>query len=89
MIALKRSMSNMTERQRPLVPGGAGQLAVEEFEQVPLVVDLRQGVDDRQPVDLLVILGFDVAAGEEAVDAVADPEVIAVVERWCGDRAGR
>src|SRR5262249_6080206 len=67
-------------RQRPAVPGRAGQLAVEELQQVALVVDVGQGVDDRQPVDLLVVLGLDVAAGEVAVDAVADAQVVAVFE---------
>ena len=60
------------DRQRPLVPGRAGQFAVQEFDQVALVVDLREAVDDRQAVDFFVVLGLDVAAGEEAEDAVAD-----------------
>src|SRR5439155_20397694 len=68
------------EGQRPLVPGRSGQLAVDELEQVALVVDLRQAVDDRQPINLFVILRFDVAAREEAVNAVADAEVVAVRE---------
>src|SRR5262249_21726948 len=42
--------------------------------------DLRQAVDDRQPVDFLVVIGLDVAAGQEAVDAVAHPQVVAVLE---------
>ena len=62
------------------MPRRSGQLAVEELEQVALVVDLREAVDDRQPVDLLVVLRLDVAAGEEAVDAVADPQIVAVGE---------
>ena len=34
-------------------------LPFDELQQIPLVVDLRQAVDDGEPVDLLVILGLD------------------------------
>ena len=74
------------QRQRPAVAGRARQLAVEELQQVALVVDVGQGVDDGQAVDFLVVLGLDVAAGQEAVDAVADAQVIAVLELADGGR---
>ena len=68
------------QRQRPAIAAGAGQLAVEKLEEVALVVDVGQGVDDGQAIDFLVILALDVAAREEAIDAVADAQIIAVLE---------
>src|SRR5262249_47559616 len=68
------------DRQRPAVALRARQLAVEELQHVALVVDLGQGVDDGETVNFLVIFGLDVAAGEKAIDAVADAKIIAVVE---------
>src|SRR5256885_9155992 len=44
------------------------------------VVDVGQSVHDRQPVNLLVVVGLDVPAGEELVDAIPDPQVIAVLQ---------
>src|SRR5262249_24613652 len=35
----------------------------------------------REPVDLFVVLRLDVAAREEAIDAIADAQVVAVVQR--------
>src|SRR5262249_44136847 len=73
--------------QRPGVAAGTDQFAVEEFHQVALVVNLGQGIDNGQPVNLFVVLGFDVAAGQEAVNAVANPQIIAVVyQDGAGDR---
>ena len=69
------------QRQRPAVPRRAVDLALEVVHQVPLVVQAGQRVVDRQPVQLLVVLGLDVAAGQEAVQAVADAEIIAVGQR--------
>ena len=74
------------QRQRPVVARRPRQLAVEELQQVALVVDVGQGVDDGQAIDFLVVLRLDVAAGQEAVDAVADAQVIAVLE--LADRGG-
>ncbi len=68
------------QRQRPAVAGRAGDLAVEELHHVALVVRVGQGVDDGEPIDLLVILRLDVAAGEVAIDAVADAQVVAVLQ---------
>src|SRR5262249_21952488 len=66
--------------QRPAVALRARQLPVEELQQITLVVDLGQSVDDGEAVDLLVIFGLDVAAGEEAIDAIADTKIVAVLE---------
>ena len=81
LIALKRSMSNISTTSGRAWRWRPDQLAVEELRQVALVVDLGQAVEDREPVDLLVVLGLDVAAGQEAVDAVADAQVVAVLEQ--------
>ena len=43
-------------------------------------MDVGQGVDDREAIDFLVIFVLDVAAHEEAIDAVADAQIIAVLE---------
>src|SRR5262245_19574352 len=69
------------QRQRPGVPDGPQDFALEELVEVPGVGDLGQGVDDRQPVDLLVVVGLDVAAGQVAEDAIADAQVVAVAHR--------
>ena len=65
---------------------GALHLAVEELVQRPPVVDPGERVDDRQPVNLLVVLGLDVPTREEAVDALADANVVA--ERQDGRAEG-
>ena len=49
-------------------------LPLEVFEEVAVVVQPGEGVEDRQPVEFLVILGLDVAAGQEAEQAVAHPQ---------------
>src|SRR5262249_45207133 len=66
--------------ERPEVALGAGHFAVEELEQVALVMDLREAVDDREAIDLLVVLRLDVTAGKVAVNAVADAEIVAVLQ---------
>ena len=72
--------------QGPMIAGGARQLAVEEFHQIALVMDFREGVDDRQTIDLFVVFGLDVAAGEKAINAIADAQVIAIFELAHGRR---
>ena len=69
------------DRQGPVVPRRAVDLALEVVHQVALVVQAGQGIEDRQPVQLLVVIGLDIAAGQEAVQAVADPEVVAIGQR--------
>ena len=56
-------------------------LAIQELRHVALVVDLGQAVEDGEPVDLLVILGLNISAGQVAVDAVPDSQIIAVLEQ--------
>jgi hypothetical protein len=51
---------------------GARDLALDRVQEVALVEDLRQAVDRRQPVDLLVVGVLDVAAGQELEDRAAD-----------------
>ncbi len=68
------------QRQGALVARRTGDLAVEEFEEVALVERLGESVHDREAIDLLVILRLDIAADEEAVNAIADAEVVAVLE---------
>jgi len=84
--ALETIQVEHDQRQRPAVTGRARQLPVQELQQVALVVDVGQGVDDGQAVDFLVVLRLDVAAGQEAIDAVSDPQVVAVLE--LADRRG-
>ena len=69
------------DRQGPVVARRAVDLALEVVHQVALVVQAGQGIEDRQPVQLLVVIGLDIAAGQEAVQAVADPEVVAIGQR--------
>ena len=68
------------QRQRSLVPRRPGQLPVEELHEVALVVDFGQGVDDGEAINLLVVLRLDVAAGQEAINAIADAEIVAVAK---------
>ena len=63
------------------MPLRANDFAVQELREVSLVVDLREAVEDREPVDLLVILGLDIPAREVAVNAVPDAQVVAVLEQ--------
>ena len=51
------------------------------------MVHAGEAVDDREAVNLLVILGLDVAAGEIAKDPVADAKVVAILELVHGGRA--
>src|ERR1043166_6940545 len=68
------------QREGALITGAASELAVEEFEEVALVEGLGQGIHDGEAVDFLVVFRLDVAAGQEAIDAVAHAEVVAVLE---------
>ncbi len=43
-------------------------------------MDFGKGVDDGQAIDFLVIIRLDIAAAQEAVDAIADAQVIAVFQ---------
>ena len=74
------------QRQRPPVAVRARDLALERLEEVALVEDLRQAVDGRQAVDLLVVGVLDVAAGQELEDRAADLDEIAVAQDVLVDR---
>ena len=69
------------------MPGVAGQLPVEEFQEVTLVVGPGQGVHDGEAVNLLVIEHLDVVAGEVTKDAGANADVIAVAKAVGGGGA--
>src|SRR5580704_3454667 len=45
-----------------------------------MIVRLGQGIDDREPVDFFVVFSLDIAPGEEAIDAVADAQTVAVLK---------
>ena len=68
------------QRQRAPVAMRARDLALDRVQEVALVEDLRQPVDGRQPVDLLVVGGLDVAAREELEDRAADLDQVAVAQ---------
>jgi len=51
------------DRKRSGVSLGADDFAFEEFRQVALVMNPRETIEDGQPVNLLVVLGFDVPTG--------------------------
>ena len=74
------------QRQRPAVAGAAGDLALEELEEVALVVGTRQGIHDRHPVDLLVVAGLDARADQELEDRRADLHEVTVLEDALRDR---
>src|SRR5262245_40794 len=63
------------------MPLRADHFAFQELGQIPVVVNLRQPVEDREPVNLLVVFRFNVAAGQIAVKAVPDAQVVAVLEK--------
>jgi len=69
------------ERERLTAPRMPGELALEELEQMALVVQTGQSVEDRQLVELIVVGGLDVGPGEELLDGVADAQLVAVPER--------
>ena len=68
------------QRQRPAVAGAAGDLALEELEEVALVVGAGQGVHDRHLVDLFVVARLDARAGEELEDRGADLQEVGVAQ---------
>ncbi len=68
------------QRQRSPVAVRARYLAFDRVHEVALVEDLRQAVDGRQPVDLLVVRVLDVAAREELEDRAADLDEISVAQ---------
>src|SRR5262249_41709709 len=67
------------KRERTRVARRTEEFAFQELEQVAFIVNLRQCVDDGEPVDLFVVFRLNVAAGEKSIDAVSNAEVIAVV----------
>ena len=69
------------ERWRPLEPLGPHHLAVQKLHQITLVVNFGQRLDDRELVNDHMIARLDVTAGKEAEDAIADAEIVAVVEQ--------
>src|SRR5688572_23252888 len=64
-----------------IVAAGAHDVAFESFLQVALVVDLRQAIDDGHTVDLFVVLGFCIGAGQELQDGRAHLDAVAVLQR--------
>src|SRR5678816_2036186 len=74
------------QRQRPAVARAACDLALEELEEVALVVGAGQGVHDRHPVDLFVVARLDAGAGQELEDRGADLEEVGVAQHALGDR---
>ena len=69
------------QRQRPAVARAARDLALEELEEVALVVGAGQAVHDRHPVDLFVVARLDAGAREELEDRRADLHEVGVAQR--------
>ena len=68
------------ERQRMAVAARDRDLALEELHEEALVVDPGHPVLDGHVVDRFVVRALDVAAREELVDRVAEPDLVAVVQ---------
>ena len=68
------------DREGPAVPRRASQLPIQELQQIAFIVRFRQGVNNRQAINFLVVFRFQVAAGQEAIDAVAHPQIVAVLQ---------
>jgi hypothetical protein len=62
------------------VSSTAHDLAVESFVQVPLVVDLRETIDDGHSIDFFVVLRFDVRTREILEDRRANLHAVAVFQ---------
>jgi hypothetical protein len=68
------------QRQRPAVARAARDLALEELEEVALVVGAGQGVHDRHLVDLFVVARLDAGARQELEDRRADLQEVSVAQ---------
>jgi hypothetical protein len=70
-------MSSITS-DSAAVPVAARQLALERLFEVAAVEDLGEPVDGGEPVDLVVVGGLDVPAGDELEDGAPDLHQVAV-----------
>src|SRR5262245_21347681 len=68
------------QRQRPIMSVTADDLPFQELGEIPAVVNLSQGIQNRQSVNLFVVFRLDVPAGEEPVNAVADSQIVSVTQ---------
>jgi hypothetical protein len=68
------------ERDRAAVAHGAGHLALEHLIEEALVVHVGQAIEDRQPIDLLVVGSLDVGAGEKLHHRFTEADDVAVIE---------
>ena len=60
---------------------GSNDLAFQKLCQISLVMDLCKAIENGQPVDFLVVLGFDIPTRKIAVDTIADTEVISILQQ--------
>jgi non-specific serine/threonine protein kinase/serine/threonine-protein kinase len=74
------------QRQRPPMAGRARDLALEQLEEMPAVVQAGQRVDRRELIDLLVVARLDRGTLHELQHAAADRNMVAVLEFGLDDR---
>ncbi len=74
-------------RQRSLVAHGAGDFAIDRFDEVAAVVEVGQRVVGGELVDLLVVVRLHAGVADELEDALAQGQVIAVGQDRLLDRA--
>jgi hypothetical protein len=72
--------------QRPMVPYRPGHFALEEFQQISMVVNFRESVADGEPVNLFVVLRLHVSAAQKPEDRTAHAQIITVVQPAVGGR---
>jgi len=69
------------DTERPLVPSRTHALALENLEQVALVVDLGEPIHNCHPVNFLVILRFGISSAKKFQDCRANFNPVTVVEQ--------
>ena len=60
---------------------GPCEFTVKILEQITLVRYFGEGIENGQPMDFLVILRLDIAAGQEAEEVPTATEIVPVIER--------